>query len=104
TKSRVSPQRDSRPGQLSLHQSADNFTVPFGDPMLGSQVQHVRSIHITNATRFDVDASKFWIFIKGRAPIGASDIERRSICRSENLHHLTRGSVKLETAFGYLVN
>ncbi|MER8377652.1 hypothetical protein NKH03_34705, partial [Mesorhizobium sp. M1406] len=27
-KSRVSPQRDSRPGQLSLHQSADNFTVP----------------------------------------------------------------------------
>ncbi|MER9658207.1 PIN domain-containing protein, partial [Mesorhizobium sp. M0152] len=28
TKSRVSPQRDSRPGQLSLHQSADNFTVP----------------------------------------------------------------------------
>ncbi|MEX2745792.1 hypothetical protein AB3480_31800, partial [Rhizobium mongolense] len=28
TKSRVSPQPDSRPGQLSLHQSADNFTVP----------------------------------------------------------------------------
>ncbi|AWM30070.1 transposase (plasmid) [Sinorhizobium fredii CCBAU 25509] len=27
-KSRVSPQPDSRPRQLSLHQSADNFTVP----------------------------------------------------------------------------
>ncbi|MFW8583894.1 hypothetical protein ACOJBM_00015 [Rhizobium beringeri] len=24
----MSPQPDSRPGQLSLHQSADNFTVP----------------------------------------------------------------------------
>ncbi|MER9664830.1 hypothetical protein NKJ32_35020, partial [Mesorhizobium sp. M0159] len=30
TKSRVSPQRDSCPGQLSLHQSADNFTAPTG--------------------------------------------------------------------------
>ncbi|AWI62129.1 hypothetical protein AB395_00004605 (plasmid) [Sinorhizobium fredii CCBAU 45436] len=29
-KSRVSPQPDSRPRQLSLHQSADNFTVPEG--------------------------------------------------------------------------
>ncbi|MEJ6850643.1 hypothetical protein V3589_31335, partial [Sinorhizobium fredii] len=28
-KSRVSPQPDSRPRQLSLHQSADNFTVPY---------------------------------------------------------------------------
>lgn len=27
----MSLQRDSRPGQLSLHQSADNFTVPLND-------------------------------------------------------------------------
>ncbi|MEX2697682.1 hypothetical protein AB3479_36880, partial [Rhizobium mongolense] len=32
TKSRVSPQPDSRPGQLSLHQSAHNFTVPAQAP------------------------------------------------------------------------
>ncbi|ESW62678.1 hypothetical protein X744_31675 [Mesorhizobium sp. LNJC372A00] len=28
TKSRMSPQHDSRPDQLSLHQDADIFTVP----------------------------------------------------------------------------
>ncbi|MEJ6850742.1 hypothetical protein V3589_32015, partial [Sinorhizobium fredii] len=32
-KSRVSPQPDSRPRQLSLHQSADNFTVPIRLPL-----------------------------------------------------------------------
>ncbi|MGO8337579.1 hypothetical protein ACC778_36635, partial [Rhizobium ruizarguesonis] len=41
TKSRVSPQPDSRPGQLSLHQSADNFTVPCHDlsPMYSDCLQ-----------------------------------------------------------------
>lgn len=69
--------------------------------MLASQVQHVRSIYITYVTRFYVDASEFWIFTKAHAPIG---VERRNISRSEDLHHLTRSSVKVETTFVYHLN
>ncbi|MFA1624608.1 hypothetical protein ACDY96_17815 [Rhizobium mongolense] len=42
----MSPQPDSRPGQLSLHQSADNFTVPCPIFELYQIIEEMRDNHI----------------------------------------------------------
>ncbi|TAT70171.1 hypothetical protein ELI49_36345 [Rhizobium ruizarguesonis] len=50
----MSPQPDSRPGQLALHQSADNFTVPTQSVhrVLQSCSLKCRSAHTSASTAF----------------------------------------------------